>query len=1040
MRILHRVLRYRRLGAPDSSAPPRSPLRPPPRSSSFNLTRPAAATKSSIVVPPPRPPPPTEQHPALRTISTPRSINNNTRRDSVHASTTSSHSYGSNAYTYYEVDSSDGDDDPFAYERIDTVSKVRPLRLRANSIGSSIYSLSEREGNVGRKQSRGHVLQRDKKEGGGESEREQERVSEADSRPSEASLSPALSIGSTASPASPASPATPPPQFSKRFGRSFSLRSGSYKSSPSLSMKRLRKKSAAIEDGKVGGMGKGNGNDRGVDGNRPMWMRMESGSLNDANANTNANASTMVPSPASLLSSSTSSPLPPLSHSYSHSCRAANPIHATHNSNTTNLNAVPSSTATTSVGPSSPVISTTIPCGSFFEEDDLSKLSFSIRGSLIFGGKRPWKTSGSTSSANHHKMADKDVIPEQSIHNHNITSNTNNKVRVFPLVSSASRKEHVNPAPARPPREDDMGVAAIIQKPFQLPESPHLHQQPTKVVSDNTSTSHKLPPSIRVISAETEKESQKVRSLYESGEDLHLGDGDVPSPIGGTLEPPPKVPSDVDGNDARGHPPQTSASTSLPAPLGNELAGGIEDWEGVKGQDVDRYGFIVPHQADSSSPPSTATPPGSSPVRFSSRKNRNVLTRKDITSLSLSAKRGPTKKLSARSLNTHTSELSTLSRRSVRSTIRQATNKLPHNRDRRLVDEAGDLLALQPGFSHIAEDEGLEKMAAEQKRKEAKRSEKWRKMAKIVKPGSEGQGTIFHFDVKNPKLIERTWKGIPDCWRSAAWYSFLASSAKADQASYVPDEELTAAFRRLVEEPSPDDMQIDLDVPRTINQHIMFRRRYRGGQRLLFRVLHAMSLYFLETGYVQGMATLAATLLSYYDEERCFIMLVRLWQCRGLNRIYQSGFVELMGALKDFESHWLNDKDVAEMLKELCIDPTAYATRWYLTLFNLSIPFAVQLRVWDVFMLLGSSPPEQPESSSGAGKDVEGYPSSKGLEILHATSLAIIDTLHATLIDSDFENAMKSLTSWVPIKDEQRFLEVVQIEWKKHQIRQKKKA
>ncbi|KAI0541709.1 rab-GTPase-TBC domain-containing protein [Xylaria digitata] len=1044
--------------------PPRSPLRPPPRSSSFNLTRPAAATHSPIVVhppvAPPRPPPPTEQHPALRTISTPRDFNSNKKRDSVHASI-SSHSYGSYAYTYYEADSSDEDDDPFAYERIDTVSGVRPLRLRANSIGSSVYSFNEREPDCSQQPNRGdvHVLQKDserggRKEGRGESEREQERVSEADSRPSEASLSPALSIGSTAStasPALPASPATPPPQFSRRFIRSFSMRSGSYKSSPASSMKRLRKKSQADEDGKVSGMGNGNANangngngDRAMDGNRPIWMRLERGLLgvdNDSNAASTMTMDAAVPSPTSLLSS-TSSPLP-LSHSYSsysHSCRPPNPINTTHNSTTSATN---TANTAANVGPSSPVISTNIPCESFFEEDDLSKLSFSIRGSLIFGGKRPWKTSGSTSSANHQKMADKDVIPEQS--------NTNSKARVFPLVPTISKKDHhVNPAPApapaRPPREDDMGVAAIIQKPFQLPESPHLHQQPSNVVSDNTSTSHKLLPSIRVISAEAEKESQKVRSLYESGDALHFGDGDVPAPIGETLEPPQKVPSDVDGNDAAndqrpGHPTQTSASTSSPAPLGNhELAGGIEDWEGVEGHDVDRYGFIVPQRPDSSSPPSTATPPGSSPVRFSSRKNRNVLFRKDVTSLSLGAKRGPTKKLSARSLNTHTSEFSALSRRSVRSTIRQATNKLPHNRDRRLIDEAGDLLALQPGFSQISEDEGLEKMAAERKRKEAKRSEKWRKMAKIVKPGSEGQGTIFHFDVKNPKLIERTWKGIPDCWRSAAWYSFLASSAKADELNYVPDDELAAAFRRLLEEPSPDDMQIDLDVPRTINQHIMFRRRYRGGQRLLFRVLHSMSLYFPETGYVQGMATLAATLLSYYDEEQCFIMLVRLWQFRGLNRIYQSGFVELMGALKDFETHWLNDKDVAEMLKELCIDPTAYATRWYLTLFNLSIPFPVQLRVWDVFMLLGSSPPEQPEGSSGTGKEAEGYPSSKGLEILHATSLAIIDTLHATLVGSDFENAMKSLTSWVPIKDEQRFLEVVQIEWKKHQSKQKKKA
>ena len=28
------------------------------------------------------------------------------------------------------------------------------------------------------------------------------------------------------------------------------------------------------------------------------------------------------------------------------------------------------------------------------------------------------------------------------------------------------------------------------------------------------------------------------------------------------------------------------------------------------------------------------------------------------------------------------------------------------------------------------------------------------------------------------KLISRTWKGIPDCWRAAAWHAFLTASAK----------------------------------------------------------------------------------------------------------------------------------------------------------------------------------------------------------------------------------------------------------------------
>jgi hypothetical protein len=97
----------------------------------------------------------------------------------------------------------------------------------------------------------------------------------------------------------------------------------------------------------------------------------------------------------------------------------------------------------------------------------------------------------------------------------------------------------------------------------------------------------------------------------------------------------------------------------------------------------------------------------------------------------------------------------------------------------------------------------------------------------------------------------------------------------------------------------------------------MFRRRYRGGQRLLFRVLHAISLYFPVTGYVQGMASLAATLLCYYDEEQCFVMMVRLWRYRGLERLYHPGFGGLMAALQDFEMRWLAGMDVAAKLVSL---------------------------------------------------------------------------------------------------------------------------
>ena len=468
----------------------------------------------------------------------------------------------------------------------------------------------------------------------------------------------------------------------------------------------------------------------------------------------------------------------------------------------------------------------------------------------------------------------------------------------------------------------------------------------------------------------------------------------------------------------------------------HEMAGGIEDWEDVDGDEVDRYGFITIRR-----PQSRASTPAAVDTRigqYSPTKRRNVLVRRDLMAHSGRpwGRRGPGRKMSARSLNTQASAMSTSSHMSARSAIRQAVNLLPHKRDRRWIDAAADMLALEPGLTNIGDDSSAGALADEYKHKEWERTEKWRRMATQVKPGKEGEGTVFEFDTRNPKLVERTWKGIPDCWRAAAWWSFLSASVKKSKQALATDEELFTSYQELQEVVSPDDVQIDLDVPRTINQHIMFRRRYRGGQRLLFRVLHALSLYFPETGYVQGMAALAATLLSYYEEERCFVMLVRLWQVRGLNRLYSPGFEELMAALKDFESSWLGDKDVAKKLQELCIDPTAYATRWYLTLFNLSIPFPAQLRVWDVFMLLGDLPAAEQGPSSG--KSVAKAAASDGLEILHATSTAIILALRDHMIDSEFENAMKAVTSWIPIKNEELLMKVIRAEYKQHQSRMKK--
>ncbi|KAI8223943.1 TBC domain-containing protein [Colletotrichum sp. SAR 10_96] len=704
-------------------------------------------------------------------------------------------------------------------------------------------------------------------------------------------------------------------------------------------------------------------------------------------------------------------------------------------------------------------ISISIPTVSLLDDDFLTTLSFSNRGSIMFGGRRafPAQTTDGTMEA---KSQTDDVHapapaspptpasePAPPILHIKYEEPLQSAVASMrgPFANEAASHEPIpnevpsSEAPMMEPTESnahsapelnaaeviDASAAETMTGTGTTIEATTADPSAAQTTVDSTSQAAMETPSIRVLSADVELESRKVRSLYASGDSINWEDGGRPSDVGEQLDASPENPTDETENDpvaelqppAWGTPRSGSSYSQRPETRSEyEVAGGFEDWEDLNGYDVDRYGFINPRKPEAR----VGTPTDLKSSQHAPKK-KNILKR-DPFGLGLPL-RGPNRKVSARSLNTQTSKASVASRRSTRSAIRHAGNLLPHNRDRRWMDEAGGMLSLALG-----DEENIEKISEAIKRKEWERSEKWRKMAKVIKKGKDGEGMEFDFDVKNQKLIDRTWKGIPDRWRASAWFSFMASAARAHRDSPSEDSIITD-FHRLQCRGSPDDVQIDLDVPRTISRHVMFRKRYTGGQRLLFRVLHALSLYFPNTGYVQGMASLAATLLCYFDEEKCFVMLVRMWQLRGLEKLYSPGFDGLMAALSDLQTKWLSGKDVAKKLTELCIDPTAYGTRWYLTLFNLSIPFAAQLRVWDVFLLLGENP------DTSATKVPDSPVTMTGIDVLHATSAALIHALREVLLDSDFENAMKALTSWIPVKDEDLLMKVTRAEWKRQKKR-----
>lgn len=432
----------------------------------------------------------------------------------------------------------------------------------------------------------------------------------------------------------------------------------------------------------------------------------------------------------------------------------------------------------------------------------------------------------------------------------------------------------------------------------------------------------------RAISADEDMLSRRVRLMYEKGDDnvsdtevaksLAMENGVLWEEVGATSTDT----SRFSGPSMSGAETKSIVSSVGPENPSNikreahELAGGIEYWQDIKAGDVDRYGFIRSPTSNSNegTEPTPIQRVSTSLLLASTTPRRKLSIRPPSafgSNRSLTG-RSPSRKISEPSIRPSSSQ-STYSAPLRRSTsrFRQAANILPHNRDRRFKDEAGDMLTLPTDTTPKGKAETAAARAA--RKKEWEREDKWTKMAKPVRRGTHGGGMSFEFDTQSSKLIERTWKGIPDRWRASAWYAFLEASAKRHSDS-PGEEELIEAFNDYQLISSPDDVQIDIDVPRTITSHIMFRRRYRGGQRLLFRVLHAMSLYFPDTGYVQGMAALAATLLAYYDEEHAFIMLVRLWQLRGLEDLYRSGFAGLMEALGDFEREWLGKGEVAAKL------------------------------------------------------------------------------------------------------------------------------
>nr|CAG8456980.1 13330_t:CDS:10 [Entrophospora candida] len=194
------------------------------------------------------------------------------------------------------------------------------------------------------------------------------------------------------------------------------------------------------------------------------------------------------------------------------------------------------------------------------------------------------------------------------------------------------------------------------------------------------------------------------------------------------------------------------------------------------------------------------------------------------------------------------------------------------------------------------------KLENRNKKREIKRTKKWA-ISSSKENKSEKYGDTLYTFMWNKEFIKRIPKGIPDSWRSPAWY-FLINDGKIEKQN---EEELIQLYKNLLVTSSSHEIQINLDIPRTTRSHIMFISEDSAGQKSLFNILKAFSNHDQQVGYCQGMASVAAILLIYYHEE-----------------------------------------------KKNEIRTATYATRWYLTLFTSEVvPHHTLLRFWDLLMLYG---------------------------------------------------------------------------------------
>jgi hypothetical protein len=204
---------------------------------------------------------------------------------------------------------------------------------------------------------------------------------------------------------------------------------------------------------------------------------------------------------------------------------------------------------------------------------------------------------------------------------------------------------------------------------------------------------------------------------------------------------------------------------------------------------------------------------------------------------------------------------------------------------------------------------------------------------------------------KMKRLKSRVRKGIPECMRGYVWQYFAEVDSFKKRGDYF---QMLKEKMDIEEELNSAEKDILKDLDRTFPNSPFFKEKLGLGQRSLFNVLSIFSKHYTETGYVQGMGFFTATLLNYMDEESAFWMLTSLMEKYKFNGFYQQDFPELPKAFYKLSS--LVKKfypKIYETFKAKKLNPSMFASQWFLTLFFVNVRYEIFIRIFDIFLVEG---------------------------------------------------------------------------------------